>query len=103
MADSYFSSYSDLAVHKLMLSDKPRMEAYRSFIESNAHLFKDKVVMDVGAGTGILSLFAARAGAKHVSYLITYQYNNLCRQIYQQLCVKPSYLNFVECSGELKN
>ena len=66
MADSYFSSYSDLSIHKLMLSDEPRMNAYRSFIESNKHLFVDKIVMDVGAGTGILSLLSARAGAKHV-------------------------------------
>ncbi len=49
-----------------MLADKARTEAYRDFILNNPHLFKDKVVLDVGCGTSILSLFCADAGAKAV-------------------------------------
>ena len=49
-----------------MLRDKPRTEAYKRAIEINKDVFKDKLVLDVGAGTGILSIFAANAGAKHV-------------------------------------
>ncbi|XP_059478695.1 protein arginine N-methyltransferase 6 [Neocloeon triangulifer] len=64
-ADSYFESYEDLHVHRLMIDDIPRTEAYRKAILSS-NIFKDKVVMDVGAGTGILSLFCAEAGAKKV-------------------------------------
>jgi protein arginine N-methyltransferase 1 len=49
-----------------MLKDRVRTDAYCHAISQNRHLFKDKVVLDVGAGTGILSMFAARAGARKV-------------------------------------
>ncbi|XP_035662587.1 protein arginine N-methyltransferase 3-like isoform X2 [Branchiostoma floridae] len=63
---AYFSSYSHFSIHMDMLQDKVRTESYRDFITTNQHLFKDKVVLDVGCGTGILSMFAARAGASQV-------------------------------------
>ncbi len=62
----YFTSYSHSSIHETMLKDKIRTEAYQNAILSNQHMFKDKVVMDIGCGTGILSLFAAKAGAKKV-------------------------------------
>lgn len=49
-----------------MLKDRVRTIAYQRAIENNPNDFKDKIVLDIGAGTGILSIFAARAGAKHV-------------------------------------
>lgn len=49
-----------------MLTDRPRQEAYRDAILSNRSLFVGKTVLDVGAGTGILSIFCAQAGAAKV-------------------------------------
>jgi protein arginine N-methyltransferase 1 len=43
-----------------------RTRAYERAILQNGHLFKGKVVLDVGCGTGILCMFAAKAGAKCV-------------------------------------
>ncbi len=59
----YFASYADPGVHRLMIQDHARTDGYRRAIESVA---KGKRVLDVGTGTGILSMFAARAGAAHV-------------------------------------
>lgn len=65
-ADYYFDSYSHFGIHEEMLKDIVRTKTYQNVIYQNSFLFKNKVVLDVGAGTGILSLFCAKAGAKHV-------------------------------------
>lgn len=65
-ADYYFDSYSHFGIHEEMLKDVVRTKTYQNAIYQNAFIFKNKVVLDVGAGTGILSLFCAKAGAKHV-------------------------------------
>lgn len=49
-----------------MLTDEARTSAYYNSIMSHKDYFKDKIVMDVGCGTGILSMFCAKAGAKKV-------------------------------------
>lgn len=62
----YFNSYGHNEIHEQMLKDTARTEAYRDFCYENKDIFKNKVVLDVGCGTGILSMFAARSGAKKV-------------------------------------
>ncbi|XP_053722683.1 protein arginine N-methyltransferase 3 [Synchiropus splendidus] len=64
--EAYFSSYGHYGIHEEMLKDTVRTESYRDFMYSNPDVFRDKVVLDVGCGTGILSMFAAKAGAKKV-------------------------------------
>ncbi|CCD22751.1 uncharacterized protein NDAI_0A05960 [Naumovozyma dairenensis CBS 421] len=62
----YFESYDHYEIHQEMLQDSIRTLAYKNAIIDNKHLFKGKIVLDVGCGTGILSMFAAKYGAKHV-------------------------------------
>jgi len=64
--DYYYGSYSNFHIHEEMLKDQIRTRTYMQAIQDNPEDFKDKIVLDIGAGTGILSIFAARAGAKHV-------------------------------------
>ena len=68
---NYFCAYAQLYHQKQMLTDHNRMAAYHAAIVGNSDIFKDKVVMDVGTGSGILAVWAAQAGAKRV-YAIEY-------------------------------
>jgi len=66
ISHGYFNSYAHFGIHMSMLKDAVRTDSYRDAIYLNKDLFKDKVVLDIGCGTGILSMFAARSGAKKV-------------------------------------
>ena len=64
--EGYFIGYAHYGIHEEMLKDKVRTETYRDSMYNNKDFFKGKVVLDVGCGSGILSMFAARAGAAKV-------------------------------------
>eukprot|EP01125_Pyxidicula_operculata_P015391 TRINITY_DN5218_c0_g1_i1.p1 TRINITY_DN5218_c0_g1~~TRINITY_DN5218_c0_g1_i1.p1 ORF type:complete len:429 (+),score=61.32 TRINITY_DN5218_c0_g1_i1:50-1336(+) len=64
--DSYFAGYANMYIHWEMLSDVRRCSAYKQAVVENIEDFKDKIILDVGCGTGILSIFCAHAGAKKV-------------------------------------
>ncbi|XP_036357789.1 protein arginine N-methyltransferase 1-like isoform X1 [Octopus sinensis] len=81
---NYFDSYTNVSVHELMIKDRPRTLAYKHFIENNKYLFQDKIVLDVGAGTGILSCFAAQAGAKKVYAVEASDIAEICEDIVYQ-------------------
>ena len=68
--DEYFDAYSKLKIHLEMLNDRSRTLAYRNAISTYCHLFRGKAVLDVGCGTGILSLFCAKDGQARKVYAV---------------------------------
>lgn len=62
----YFDSYTDVTIHEEMIADHVRTSTYRNAILRNSESLQGKVVLDVGAGTGVLSIFCAQAGARKV-------------------------------------
>lgn len=65
-SEQYFQFYSYLSQQQNMLQDSLRTSTYQRAILHNHTDFQDKVVLDVGAGSGILSFFAVQAGATKV-------------------------------------
>ena len=82
--DYYFDSYSHFGIHEDMIKDSARTNAYKNAILRNSYLFQDKVVLDIGCGTGILSFFAAKAGAKHVYGIDCSDIINYAKEIVNQ-------------------
>lgn len=63
---SYFQYYAKLGNQQNMLQDQVRTSTYQRAIMENPADFQGATIMDIGAGSGILSFFSAQAGAKTV-------------------------------------
>ena len=95
-AAQYFQFYGYLSQQQNMMQDFVRTSTYQKAIHSNLSDFRDKVVLDVGAGSGILSFFAQQAGAAKVSSLLSNLH--ICRLYIsgKLFLVSTSFLRFYE-------
>ena len=64
LVDNYLKPYGDLELQRRMVSDQIRTDAFAAAIGELVR--PGDVVLDVGTGTGILAMLAARAGASKV-------------------------------------
>ncbi|KAL5021638.1 hypothetical protein ScPMuIL_000793 [Solemya velum] len=65
-AVQYFQFYGYLSQQQNMMQDYIRTSSYQRAMLANIVDFHDKIVLDVGAGSGILSFFAIQSGARKV-------------------------------------
>ncbi|KAI8111817.1 hypothetical protein M9435_004316 [Picochlorum sp. BPE23] len=84
----YFHYYGMLQHQQNMLQDYIRTGTYYAAITENKSDFEGKAVMDVGCGSGILSLFAAQAGAR-VVYAV--EASNIATFAEQLFKANPTY------------
>ncbi|XP_028847263.1 protein arginine N-methyltransferase 2 isoform X2 [Denticeps clupeoides] len=68
--EEYFANYGTLRLHLEMLSDKSRTESYRQAVVQNSDALKGKVILDLGCGTGIISLFCASLSEPAAVYAV---------------------------------
>ena len=68
--EDYFEGYMKPSVHQVMLADAPRNAAYRRAVESLRGQMEGRTVLDVGCGTGLLAMMAARHGGAARVYAV---------------------------------
>jgi hypothetical protein len=78
----FVGDYAQLSIHRLMLSDRVRTEAYRKALRSPVE--PGAVVLDVGAGTGIMGMLAVQAGARKVYAVEPTGIAGLARQLIER-------------------
>ncbi|KAK4065187.1 uncharacterized protein Triagg1_8626 [Trichoderma aggressivum f. europaeum] len=62
----------------IITKDEVRTRSYMNAIVQNKHIFKDKVVLDVGCGTGILSMYVRKTNPSPSSAIALHRSDLLC-------------------------
>ncbi len=76
---SFHKGFAEPTVHLSMIGDKERTLSYKKAIEQI--VTPGDVVLDAGSGTGILAIFAAKAGAEKVYAVEASKYYQMTRKM----------------------
>lgn len=77
--DANAEQFTDIYWHELMLADRLRVEAYAKAIARNVG--PDDVVLDVGTGTGLLAMLAARQRPRRIHAIDHSDFIGIARRI----------------------
>lgn len=75
----FLGGSTELEFHRSLLEDSSRTNAFKEAI--NKSVKKNDVVVDLGAGTGILTFFAQKAGAKKIYSIESQNIIEIAKQI----------------------
>ncbi len=93
------SAFSSIDIVSQCLSDIPRTNAFRKAIFDT--ITQDNIVLDTGTGSGIMSLFAAKAGAKNV---ISIEYDPFIAKIAKKVVDTNKLQNIIDIKiGDARN
>lgn len=73
---------SSFALHRALLGDRVRNRQYQAAIHSLVR--SGDIVVDLGAGTGLLGLFACQAGARHVIAIERGPFRDIGLQLFEE-------------------
>ncbi|XBW35783.1 hypothetical protein QEN19_001355 [Hanseniaspora menglaensis] len=97
----YFNSYSHYSIHQEMLQDSVRTKSYLDAIVNNKDYFKDKVVMDIGTGSGILSMFISKyTDCKHIIAVDASPVIYMAEKIYKRNNLDENKISYVKMKVE---
>lgn len=70
--------------HEVVIRDEVTMLGFRAAFEANADLFRNAIVLEVGCGSALLSLWAAQQGAARVIAVEPSAVCQVARQLVRQ-------------------
>jgi hypothetical protein len=79
IVDNYLKTYGDIEMQRRMVSDRYRTDAFAAAIREVVN--PGDVVLDVGTGTGILAMLAAKSGAGKVHAVDATDIANVARDL----------------------